>query len=104
MSGQVLELAADQRARKTGTAKPLDPQPEIETEDTGGDVDLGGKGPPKIPRGWPRRPDRPPRWMRLFLYGAMLICCFLIGWIIGKIWDRIDRAAWGPGPLLESDS
>lgn len=101
MSGQVLELAADQRARKTGTAKPLDPQPDIETDDHGGDVDTGGL-PPLPPRG-PRcgRPDRPPQWMRLLLYGAMLICCFMLGWAIGKIWDRIDRAAWGPDPLLE---
>ena len=97
----VLELAADQRAPKIGKATVPDPQPDIETDDHGGDVDHGG-GPPIPPR-FPRRrrPDRPPQWMRLLLYGALLISAFLVGYAMGKIWARIDQAAWGPNPLLE---
>jgi hypothetical protein len=74
----------------------LDVEPEA--DDAGGGADVDGRGPTEPPRrGHHRyRPDRPPLWMRLLLYGAMLIACFLIGMFVGKVWTRIDRAAWGP--------
>jgi hypothetical protein len=96
----VLELAADQRSRRIGTAKPaVEPQVEELPDDTGGSIDVGF-GPPRPPGGRRWRGDPPPSWIRLLLYGAMLIAAFLVGWLIGKIWARIDMAAWGTVPLF----
>lgn len=96
MSPPVLELASEQRRRKVGTATLDKPEVEPETEDAGGAVDVGGQGPPPLlPPTLPRRPERPPQWMRLLCYGAVLILAFAAGYGIGIVWRHVDRAAWG---------
>lgn len=93
----LLELA-DDKDLQVGT---VHVEPELEHVDDqedgrGGSVDAGGTLPPlPPPRSRRRRPDRPPRWIRLLLYGAMLIACFLVGYGIGRLWARVDRAVWG---------
>lgn len=77
---------------------------ELHAGDGGGGSVANGGGPPEPPyRGHHRyRPDRPPSWLRMVFYGAALIVCFLLGYVVGKLWKRIDRAAWGATPLFGS--
>lgn len=74
-------------------------------DSTGGDsADVDGRGPTEPPRRGRRggRPDPPPRWMRLALYGMMLVVAFFLGYACGKVWARIDKAVWVDEPLWGS--
>lgn len=100
----VVELVADERKTRVGVAEPVLERDEPELADAGGVTDVGGGGPPEPPyRGRRYGRDRPPFWMRLVLYGMMMIAAFLAGWLCGKVWARIDRAAWGPEPVFGGD-
>lgn len=110
VDGRHVEAAGQRRVAPettregVGVAELTEPEREPETIDSGGGGDsiIDDRLPPEPPwrgRGG-GRPDRPPSWMRFLLYGLMLICAFIAGWLVGKVWARIDKAAWGNEPLF----
>jgi hypothetical protein len=88
----------DAEAPAVGVAEVREPEPKParEAESAGGGHEPPA-APPPVDRGRHRwRPDPPPRWWRIVLYGMMLIACFVLGSLIGRATARIDRAVWGP--------
>jgi len=80
-----------------GYAKVLQDQPaEPDIDQGAGETPPPRDPPPDVRVLRPRRP-RPPRWMRIALYVAMLLIAFAVGWMIGQIWGEVDRRIWGYG-------
>jgi len=99
-----IDLTAAQQRRDRVGSTATKPEPEPGPPGDGGWTgDANGNLPPRPPR--PprsrRRPDRPPWWQDLTVYGIILILCFVCVQI-GRIWHRSGDpdATWDNDPLL----